>query len=110
MDRLVTIGGHALQITFNMNVQILFEKKTKLAFSLDAINNQTGTMELCYAALKEANDSVPFTFEEMCKRMSSQETIALKSALWAAMAEWFEVPELAEDSKAEQTTEDSPKN
>lgn len=99
----VTLFGKEYAVTFNMAVQIRFEDMSEKPFDLSTLDTQKATMQLCYASLKEANDKIPFTFEDMVKDLSVGETGELKNAVIASMNEWFEIPKVMQkDGQPEQ--------
>ena len=63
-------------------------------------------MQLCYASLKEANDKLPFSFDEMLKDLSVSETGELKNAVIASMNEWFEIPKVMQKDDQPQQESD----
>lgn len=97
----ISIFGHELAVTFNMAVQIEFEELSGKAFSIDNLETQKATMQLCYASLKVANDNVPFTFDEMTANISVEQTAELKNAVFTSMSEWFVIPEVIEQKEEE---------
>ena len=90
----VTLFGKEFFVTFNMAVQIIYEELSEKPFDLSTLDTQKATMQLCYASLKEANDKLPFSFDEMLKDLSVSETGELKNAVIASMNEWFEIPKV----------------
>ena len=106
----VTLFGKDYTIAFNMAVQIRFEEMSGKPFDLTTMETQTATMQLCYASLKESNDNLPFTFEEMTKRLTMSETADLKNAVIEAMNAWFGIPKVMQDEDQPQEQEDDGKN
>jgi hypothetical protein len=106
----VSILGHELEVTFNMAVQIGFEEASGLPFSIEGLNTQKATMQVCYEVLKEANGTLPFTFDEMTKKISVKETADLKNATMKAMYEWFDIPKVMIEEEAPADKEDDGKN
>lgn len=88
----VSIFGNDYAVIFNMAVQIAFEDESGMPFDLDNMKTQKSTLQLCYASLKEANEKLPFTFDELIKKMSAKEAGDLKNAVISAMTDWFAMP------------------
>ena len=107
----VTLFSKDYVIAFNMAVQICYEKMSGKPFDLTTMETQTATMQLCYASMKESNDNLPFTFEEMLKRLTMSETADLKNAVIESMNEWFGIPKVMQDEDDQpQEQEDDGKN
>ena len=112
----IKLFGKDYTIGFNMAVQIRFEELSGKPFDLGdkkrpgTLTTQTATMQLCYASLKESNDNLPFTFDEMLKRLTMSETADLKNAVIEAMNEWFGIPKVMQEDEQTQEKEDEEKN
>lgn len=91
-EKKVTINGHELSVLFNMAVEIEYEDISGQPFDIASMTTQKSTMQLCWAALKEANGKLPFTFDELKKTISAEEWIALKDTVITTMTEWFHIP------------------
>lgn len=102
----VTLFGKEYFVIFNMSVQIRYEEMSEKPFDLSTLDTQKATMQLCYASLKEANDKLPFTFDEMLKDLSVSETGELKNAVIASMNEWFEIPKVMQKDDQSQQESD----
>ncbi len=93
-NKTVTILGHVLNISFNMAVEIEYEELSGKPFDLQQMDTQKATMLLCFAALKVANDNVPFTIDEMNRKATFSETTTLKASVIEAMNEWLSIPDV----------------
>lgn len=103
----VTILGHDLNICFSMAAEIEYEEQSGNPFDLEKMNTQKATMQLCYAVLKESNDKVPFTFDELNRKATFSETAELKSAVIDSMNEWLGIPAvMAEEAQAQPAAEE----
>jgi hypothetical protein len=103
----LTILGHDLNVIFNMAAEIEYEEQSGKPFDLEKMNTQKATMQLCYAVLKVANDKMPFTFEELNRKATFNETAELKSAVIKAMNEWLGIPAvMAEEAQAQPAGEE----
>lgn len=106
-NKTVTILGHVLNIIFNMAVEIEYEELSGKPFDLRQMDTQKATMLLCFAALKVANDNVPFTIDEMNRKATFSETKALKAAVIEAMNDWLGIPAvMAEDAQTQPAAEE----
>ena len=103
----ITVLGHELLLAFNMAAQIEFEELSGQPFGIETLGTQKATMQLCYAALKVSNESVPFTFEEMIRDINVEDTAAIKNAVTSAMNAWYKIPDVIEQQPA---SEDGGKN
>jgi hypothetical protein len=106
----INILGHELNVTFNMAVEIEYEEMSGKPFDLESMNTQKATMQLCYAALKVANNKVPFTFEELNRKATFGETAELKTSVIEAMNEWLVIPTVMADTGQEQPAGEEEKN
>ena len=106
----IKLFGKDYTIGFNMAVQIRFEELSGKPFDLTTMETQTATMQLCYASLKESNDNLPITFDDMLKRLTMAETADLKNAVIEAMNEWFGIPKVMQEGEQPQEQEDDEKN
>lgn len=84
-----------------MAVEIAYEELSGKAFYITELDTQKSTMQLCYAALQEANNDLPFSFEEMVEKVTATETAALKEAVKNAMNSWFEIPAVIDKPESE---------
>ena len=106
IEKKVTINGGEFDVTFNMAVEIEYEDMSGQPFDVASMNTQKATMQLCYASLKEANDKLPFSFDELKNTINIEEWIALKDAVIGAMTEWFHIPAvMQEDANSEGESE-----
>ena len=106
----VTILGHDLNVSFNMAAEIEYEEQSGKPFDLEKMNTQKATMQLCYAVLKVANDKVPFTFDELNRKMTFSETAELKTAVNEVMFEWLGIPAVMAEEAQTQPAGEEEKN
>ena len=106
----ITILGHTFEINFNMAVEVEYEELSGQPFDIEKMNTQKATMQLCYAALKVADNKIPFTFDEFIKKISFRETAELKDAVIQTMNEWLFIPAVMAEGEQQQTDGDEQKN
>lgn len=108
MSKTINILGHKVKVCFCMSVEIEYEELSGQPFDLELISTQKASMQLCYAAMKVANDKMPFTLERLNREASLHEIAQLKDAVLQEMNEWLGIPKVMEDKA--QSDEGDPKN
>jgi hypothetical protein len=99
----IEILGHELAVEFNMAVQLKYEELSHQPFDLETMTTQTATMQLCYASLEIANSKLPFSYDEMNRKMTLNETATLKNAVIETMNEWMQIPEVMKSDEPVET-------
>lgn len=106
----ITLFEKEYEVGFCMATQVKYEEMSGQPFDPASLDTQKATMQLCYAALEVSNGTLPFTFDEMNKKLTVSETGQLKNAVITEMTQWFEIPAVMEREAEPQEEGDGEKN
>lgn len=87
-----------------MATEIAYEEITNTPFDVEALKEKRNTVALYAAVIIANNPDTKITLEDLLKKATFNELVALRSSIWEAMGEWAGVPDVMAKEEADTDT------
>ena len=96
-ERKITLFGEELTIAFNMAVEIGYEKITGKSFDVDDLKTVENTAALYYAAIVTNNPDTKITADDLLRKATAADVVALRDAVFGAFGDWCAIPDVMQE-------------
>lgn len=106
-ERIVSILGEEVKITFNMAVEIAYEEICNKPFDMETLSKTKNTAILYAATILANNPTSDITIDDILYRASLPEISELRTAVIESMSEWMQIPEVMKDDAPKKDEEET---